>query len=86
MAPTPTAAPARNRRLLSPPTHGCSAQGSAAEQRKLVDLLILPPMKDFDLLDWSSFDRAIEAGYNAARIALEQIRDTELAGKLVWPE
>jgi NTE family protein len=58
----------------------------AAEQRKLVDLLILPPMKDFDLLDWSSFDRAIDAGYNAARMALEQIRDTELAGKLIWPE
>ena len=57
----------------------------ASEQRKACDLLILPPMTDVDLLDWSSFERGIDIGYRAAQSALEQIRDTPLAARLMWP-
>ena len=31
--------------------------------RQAADLLIVPPMTKFDLLDWTSFDAAIEVGY-----------------------
>ncbi len=35
------------------------------EDRAAADLLITPPLKQFDLLDWTSFDAAIEIGYRA---------------------
>ena len=34
----------------------------AAEDRAAAELLIVPPMTHIDLLDWTSFDAAIEAG------------------------
>jgi NTE family protein len=49
-----------------------SAQ-SAAEQRKLADVLLKPPLANVDLLNWHAFDRAIQAGYDYARLALESL-------------
>jgi NTE family protein len=42
-----------------------------------LSLLIEPPIADVPLLDWHGFDRAIEAGYRAARAVLET---TDLKG------
>jgi NTE family protein len=36
-------------------------------RRELSDLLLQPPLEQIDMLDWRSFDRAIEAGYGYAR-------------------
>ncbi len=38
--------------------------------RDMTDLLLQPPLEQFDMLDWKSFDRAIDAGY---RYALERL-------------
>ena len=46
---------------------------SAAEQRRLADVLLKPPLANVDLLHWQAFDRAIEAGYLFARTALESL-------------
>jgi NTE family protein len=46
---------------------------SAAEQRRLADVLLKPPLANVDLLHWHAFDRAIEAGYSYARTALESL-------------
>ena len=46
---------------------------SAAEQRKLADVLLKPPLGNVDLLNWQAFDRAIQAGYDYARSALESL-------------
>jgi NTE family protein len=46
---------------------------SAAEQRKLADVLLKPPLANVDLLNWQAFDRAIQAGYDYARTALESL-------------
>ena len=46
---------------------------SAAEQRRLADVLLKPPLANVDLLHWHAFDRAIEAGYEFARTALESL-------------
>jgi predicted acylesterase/phospholipase RssA len=48
---------------------------SAAEQRRLADVLLKPPLANVDLLHWHAFDRAIEAGYTYARSVLESLRD-----------
>jgi len=37
-----------------------------------LSLLIQPPIADVPLLDWQSFDRAVEAGYRAAAEAIEK--------------
>jgi NTE family protein len=44
---------------------------SAALQRELADVLLKPPLPNIDLLNWRAFDRAIRAGYDYARLALE---------------
>jgi predicted acylesterase/phospholipase RssA len=48
---------------------------AAAEraQRELADVLLKPPLPNIELLDWQAFDRAIQAGYDYARIALDQL-------------
>jgi len=46
---------------------------SAAAQRELADVLLKPPLANVDLLNWHAFDRAIEAGYDYARQALESL-------------
>lgn len=39
--------------------------------RELVDVLVLPELKDIELRDWKAYDLAVEAGYAAAQKALE---------------
>ena len=46
----------------------------AIEDRASADLLITPPLQQFDLLDWTSFDKAIEIGYRTTMEALEKAR------------
>ena len=46
---------------------------SAAAQAKLADVLLKPPLAKVDLLNWRAFDRAIQAGYEYARAALETL-------------
>jgi NTE family protein len=46
---------------------------SAAAQRELADVLLKPPLANVDLLNWHAFDRAIQAGYAYARLALERL-------------
>lgn len=46
---------------------------SAAAQRELADVLLKPPLANVDLLNWQAFDRAIQAGYDYARRALESL-------------
>jgi len=45
----------------------------AAAQRELADVLLKPPLANVDLLNWHAFDRAIEAGYDYAKQALESL-------------
>jgi NTE family protein len=45
----------------------------AAVQRELADVLLKPPLANVDLLNWQAFDRAIQAGYDYARGALEAL-------------
>ena len=40
--------------------------------RELVDLLIVPELRDIELRDWEAYDEAVEAGYNAAKDLLAQ--------------
>lgn len=40
--------------------------------RELVDVLVLPELKDIELRDWKAYDEAVEAGYLAAKTALKQ--------------
>jgi NTE family protein len=52
------------------------------EDREACDLLIVPPMDRFDLLDWTSFDQAIEIGYRATMEALEKARTLPVGARL----
>jgi NTE family protein len=62
---------------------------SAAAQRELADVLLKPPLENVDLLNWHAFDRAIEAGYDYAKQALESLpavpRLTPAAGDRIYP-
>ncbi|MEL7110906.1 MAG: patatin-like phospholipase family protein [Pseudomonadota bacterium] len=40
--------------------------------RELVDVLVLPELKDIELRDWKAYDTAVESGYQAAMTALKQ--------------
>jgi NTE family protein len=50
-----------------------NSASSAAAQRDLADILLKPPLANVDLLNWRAFDRAIQAGYDYARLALETL-------------
>jgi NTE family protein len=50
-----------------------NSASSAAVQRELADVLLKPPLANIDLLNWHAFDRAIQAGYDYARGALEEL-------------
>ena len=52
-----------------------NSAASAAVQRTLADVLLKPPLANVDLLNWHAFDRAIEAGYTYARVALDGFPD-----------
>jgi NTE family protein len=54
----------------------------AAEDRVAADLLIVPPMTHIDLLDWTSFDQAIEIGYRATMEALDKARASPVGARL----
>jgi NTE family protein len=54
----------------------------AIEDRAAADLLIVPPMEKFDLLDWTSFDVAIEAGYAATMTALDKARTLPVGARI----
>jgi NTE family protein len=50
-----------------------NSASSTAAQRELADVLLKPPLANVDLLNWRAFDRAIQAGYDYARAALETL-------------
>ena len=50
-----------------------NSEASAVAQRKLADVLLKPPLNGVDLLNWHAFDRAIDAGYEYARLALQEL-------------
>lgn len=39
--------------------------------RELVDVLVLPELKDVEIRDWKAYDKSVEAGYTAAKKALQ---------------
>jgi NTE family protein len=59
-----------------------SSAAHAMEDRAAADLLIVPPMERFDLLDWTSFDAAIEAGYAATMAALDKARSQPIGARI----
>lgn len=54
----------------------------AMEDREAADLLIVPPMTHYDLLDWTSFDAAIEVGYRSTMEALDKARTLPVGARL----
>ena len=50
-----------------------NSTASERAQRELADVLMKPPLVNIDLLNWQAFDRAIQAGYDYARIALDEL-------------
>ncbi len=54
----------------------------AQEDRAAADLLITPPMNHIDLLDWTSFDTAIEVGYRTTMEALDKARAAPTGARL----
>ena len=59
-----------------------SSTARAAEDRAAADLLIVPPMDRYDLLDWTSFDAAIETGYRSTMEALDKARTLPVGARL----
>ncbi len=59
-----------------------SSAAHAIEDRAAADLLIVPPMKQIDLLDWTSFDRAIGIGYDATMQALDKARTLPVGARI----
>lgn len=54
----------------------------ALEDRAAADLVITPPMNHIDLLDWTSFDSAIEVGYRTTMEALDKARAAPAGARL----
>ena len=50
--------------------------------RQAADLLIVPPMNHIDLLDWTSFDAAVELGYRTTMDALDKARAAPTGARL----
>ena len=44
------------------------------EGRDFTDLLVVPELPDTDLRDWSDYDSAVEAGYEATKLAIQNAR------------
>jgi NTE family protein len=59
-----------------------SSTARSAEDRAAADLLIVPPMSGYDLLDWTSFDGAIEIGYRSTMEALDKARTLPTGARL----
>ena len=54
----------------------------ALEDRAAAELLIVPPMDQYDLLDWTSFEAAIEVGYRATMESLDKARTLPTGARL----
>ena len=54
----------------------------AQEDRAIADLLIVPPMNHIDLLDWTSFDTAVEVGYRTTMECLDKARASPTGARL----
>jgi NTE family protein len=52
------------------------------QDRAAADLLIVPPLQQYDLLDWTSFDSAIEIGYRTAMEALDKARTLPVGARI----
>jgi NTE family protein len=59
-----------------------SSTARTVEDRAAADLLIVPPMDRYDLLDWTSFDAAIETGYRSTMEALDKARTLPTGARL----
>ncbi|SJZ32383.1 NTE family protein [Enhydrobacter aerosaccus] len=59
-----------------------ASNARALKDRSYCDLLIVPPMQSYDLLDWTSFHAAIEIGYRATMEALEKARSLPVGARL----
>jgi NTE family protein len=58
-----------------------NSQAATVARRDLTDLLLLPPLRQIDMLNWKSFDAAIDAGYAHARERLAAL-PADLAARL----
>lgn len=54
----------------------------AQEDRAIADMLIVPPMNHIDLLDWTSFDSAVEVGYRTTMECLDKARASPAGARL----
>jgi NTE family protein len=45
-----------------------------AANRSLTDMLIMPELEGVELRDWKLYDKAVEAGYEAAKAALSELK------------
>lgn len=54
----------------------------AQEDRAAADLLMVPPMNHIDLLDWTSFDAAVEVGYRTTMECLDKARAAPAGARL----
>jgi NTE family protein len=59
-----------------------SSMARGAEDRAAADLMIVPPMERYDLLDWTKFDAAIETGYRATMEELDKARALPVGARL----
>jgi NTE family protein len=50
------------------------------EVRDKADLLFIPPVEAFSLMDFNAFDRIVDAGYRYARVTLEKWANGRNAG------
>jgi NTE family protein len=66
---------ARRVNIIEVLMHAGMINSTASErtQRELADVLMKPPLANIDLLNWQAFDRAIQAGYDYARAALDEL-------------
>lgn len=60
-----------------------SSAARAMRDRAAADLLIVPPMEHIDLLDWTSFDTAVETGYVAAMKAIDEARSLPIGARIL---
>jgi NTE family protein len=59
-----------------------SSAARTMEDRAAADLLIVPPMEKIDLLDWTSFEKAVDIGYTATMEALDKARSLPIGARI----
>lgn len=59
-----------------------ASNARALKDRSYCDLLIVPPLEGYDLLDWTSFHAAIEIGYRTTMEALDKARSLPVGARL----